>query len=234
MKLIEIVPQYQLTEGWKNWAAAAGFGAAALVGSVGDRSDVHQKQHTPQVTQSQQSKAINKGSLAKKMLASATNQMERVLIMHAIQAGMDEDELRQFIAQCAHETGNFTHLVELGNDRYISSLYDKKYAPRKAKALGNINAGDGVKYKGRGFIQLTGRYNYARAGEALGLPLERHPELVERPDVAAKVAIWFWKQRVAPKVNDFSNVKMATKPINPGLHGLKSRETHFDRYASIQ
>jgi putative chitinase len=96
--------------------------------------------------------------------------------------------------------------------------------------LGNKQAGDGAKYHGRGYIQLTGRDNYRRAGQALGLPLEAQPELVERPDVAAKVAVWFWQNQVAPRVTNFSDTAQVTKPINSGLRGLEDRQA---KYASI-
>ena len=156
--------------------------------------------------------------------------LERVLVAAAQQAGLSGNELKQFLAQCAHETGNFSYLEEIGSDRYFMKKYDKKFNPRKAKELGNIRPGDGVKYKGRGFIQLTGRYNYKKAGQALGLPLEQQPELVERPDIAAKVSLWFWSQRVQPKVVDFHDVPQSTKPINPALKGLASRQQHYNQY----
>lgn len=156
--------------------------------------------------------------------------MEKILVATAQQAGIAGNELKQLLAQCAHETGNFTTLKELGNDKYIAKKYDKKYNPVRAKTLGNIKPGDGVRYKGRGFIQLTGRYNYKKASEALGLPLEQQPELAERPDIAAKVAVWFWGHRVQPKVTDFSNVPQSTRPINPGLKGLQSRQQHYNTY----
>jgi putative chitinase len=111
--------------------------------------------------------------------------------------------------------------------------YDPKYAPKKAKILGNKKVGDGARYKGRGYIQLTGRYNYKRAGEALGLPLEQKPELVEKPEVAAKVAVWFWKNRVQPKVDDFGNTPAVTKPINSGLKGLQDRKDKFQDFKAV-
>jgi putative chitinase len=147
-----------------------------------------------------------------------------------MQNGIKGTELAQFMAQCAHETANFTTLKEYGG-KLDFRKYDIKYNPAKAKALGNVHPGDGFKYFGRGFIQLTGKYNYEKAGEALGLPLAKHPELVERPDVAAKVAVWFWKQRVQPNVDNFNNTQQATKPINPGMHGLKDRH---DKFAGIK
>jgi putative chitinase len=105
--------------------------------------------------------------------------------------------------------------------------YDPKHSPKKARELGNKKAGDGARYKGRGYIQLTGRYNYKRAGQALGLPLEDKPELAENPEVAAKIAVWFWQSRVQPRVNNFNDVRAVTKPINPGLRGLEDRKEAF-------
>jgi putative chitinase len=121
---------------------------------------------------------------------------------------------------------DFKRMVEFGGSLDFRK-YDPKYAPKKAKALGNKKVGDGARFKGRGYIQLTGRYNYKRAGQALGLPLEAKPELVEKPEVAAKVAVWFWQNRVQPKVDDFYDTKAATKPINPGLKGLEDRKEKF-------
>lgn len=235
MKLHEITDTKsidQLEEGWKDWALAAGIGSMALGGgsAAWDAYKAGQQEKPAQVVQTQK---VTAPSIAKKMLAATTNKLEQALINHASKAGLDQTELKQFMAQCAHETMGFETLTELGSDKYFAKRYDKKYAPVKAKLLGNKHAGDGVRYKGRGYIQLTGRYNYAKAGEALGLPLEEKPELVERPEIAAKVAVWFWNQRVKPKVDDFSDVKRSTKPINPGLKGLKNREAHFDKYASI-
>ena len=109
--------------------------------------------------------------------------------------------------------------------------YDPKYAPKKAKQLGNKQVGDGAKYKGRGYIQLTGRDNYKKAGTALGLPLEAKPELVEKPEVAAKVAVWYWQNRVAPKVDSFKDNKAVTKTINPGMKHLDQRA---DKLKSFQ
>jgi len=102
--------------------------------------------------------------------------------------------------------------------------YDPRFAPRKAKIIGNTEAGDGAKYKGRGYIQLTGRDNYKRAGQALGLPLEQKPELVEKPEIAAKVAVWYWKTRVANKVDSFKDTSAVTKTINPALKHLDQRK----------
>ena len=204
----------QLDEGLRDWIAAlAATGAMAL----GTPAVAKQVPTTTAVSQ----QAYNQISQALATPAAQT------LKKTAIKAGIVGTELAQFMAQCAHETANFTSLEEFGGSLDFRK-YDPKYNPRKAKQLGNKVAGDGAKYKGRGFIQLTGRDNYKRAGQALGLPLEQRPELVERPDVAAKVAVWFWQNRVAPKVASFHDTQQATKPINPGMRGLQDRHTKFN------
>lgn len=152
---------------------------------------------------------------------------EAVLTRTARAAGItDPTELAAFLAQAAHESHDFKSMVEYGGSLDFRK-YDPKYAPKKARALGNKKVGDGARYKGRGYIQLTGRYNYKRAGEALGLPLEQKPELAEKPEVAAKIAVWFWQQRVQPNVDNFNDVRAVTKPINPGLNGLEDRREAF-------
>ena len=82
-------------------------------------------------------------------------------------------------------------------------------------------------------MQLTGRDNYRRVGRQLGIDLENNPELAARPDVAAQVALLYWKQRVRPKVKDWSNVKEVTRPINSGLAGLESRKQDFAAYVKF-
>jgi putative chitinase len=160
---------------------------------------------------------------------SPASAAESALSKIAQAAGIKGVELAQFLAQCAHETGDFLHLEELGGNRYLAQ-YDPTVNPAKAKALGNTEAGDGAKYKGRGFIQITGKANYAKAGQALGIDLVNNPELAARPDVAAKVAVWYWQSRVQPRVQDFSDTRGVTKQINPGLKGLADRQSNFKGY----
>jgi putative chitinase len=160
------------------------------------------------------------------------NAHEKFLIKTATAAGIKGTELAAFLSQVAHESHDFKSMVEYGGSLDFRK-YDPKYAPRKAKILGNTKAGDGAKYKGRGYIQITGRYNYGIAGNAIGIDLVNNPKLAEKPSVAAKIAIWYWKLRVQPNVDDFSNVRDVTKPINPGLRGLEDRESNFDDYKTI-
>jgi len=160
------------------------------------------------------------------------NAHEKFLIKTATAAGIKGTELAAFLSQVAHESHDFKSMVEYGGSLDFRK-YDPKYAPRKAKILGNTKAGDGAKYKGRGYIQITGRYNYGIAGNAIGIDLVNNPKLAEKPSVAAKIAIWYWKLRVQPNVDDFSNVRDVTKPINPGLRGLEDRESNFDDYKTM-
>ena len=204
-----------LGEGWKDWVAGAAMGAAALGGS-GD-AEAAKKRPVEQPSIIQQ---VSKSDLSKSVTG---NPHEVVLKKAAEKAGIRGQELAAFLAQCAHETMDFKYMKEIGGSLDFKK-YDPKFAPNKAKALGNTKPGDGAKYKGRGYIQLTGKYNYAKAGEALGLPLAEKPQLVERPDIAAKVAVWYWKDRVRDKVGNFSNTKDVTKGINPGLKHLDQRQ----------
>jgi len=164
-----------------------------------------------------------------KDVPTSTNAHENLLIKVATAAGITGTELAAFLSQVAHESHDFKSMVEYGGSLDFRK-YDSKYAPRKAKELGNTKPGDGAKYKGRGYIQITGKYNYAKAGKALGLDLVKNPKLAEKPAIAAKIAVWYWKLRVQPNVDDFSNVKDVTKPINPGMRGLKDRKENFKDY----
>ena len=145
-------------EDWRQWAAGAALGAAALSGG----------QH---LYKNATSTPEPKAAVQQKVMSP-----KDVLIHTAQQAGIKGVELTQLVAQAAHETLNFSHMTEIGQPKYFAKKYDIKHSPKRAKILGNINPGDGERYKGRGFLQITGRYNYAQAGKALGLPLEQNPE----------------------------------------------------------
>ena len=228
-------------EGWKDWVGGAALGAAVATGGPAayDAYKANQTEKDPAAVVAKADDRSNfkkgldqiaKDAVPKKSVTGSPH--EKFLTQAAIAAGIKGEELAQFLAQTAHESHNFKSMVEYGGSLDFRK-YDPKYAPRKAKELGNKKVGDGARYKGRGYIQLTGRYNYKRAGEALGLPLEAKPELVEKPEVAAKVAVWFWKNRVQPRVDDFGNTKAATKPINSGLKGLQDRKDKFQDFKAV-
>jgi predicted chitinase len=151
----------------------------------------------------------------------------------AIQSGIRGVELAQFMAQVRHESADFSRMKEIGGKQYYAKRYDPRFAPKTAKILGNTHPGDGERYHGRGFIQITGRDNYRMAGDAIGIDLVKHPELAARPDVAAKIAVWYWKTRVKPNVSNFNDTQSVTKYINPAMRGLNDRLKHFTDYKSV-
>jgi len=219
-----------LDEGWKEKAQVAGAAAlmaTALLVNRGPTEEPTSKSATGSISQE-----VAKLADVPKKVASIFNGPAKVLYKEAKAAGISGIELIQLMAQSAHETGSFKDLVETGSKDYFLN-YDPTHNPRKAKILGNTKAGDGEKFKGRGYLQLTGRDNYMRAGKALGLPLEAKPELVEDPKIGALTAIWYWKNRVRPKVDDFSDVKDVTKAINSGMKGLEDRTRRFKQMINL-
>jgi putative chitinase len=205
----------ELEEGWRSALGGAALAGAMALGGAGPAD-------------AKMAPAPAATAKAPAQQAGPVNQLRAV----AMASGIKGTELAQFLAQCAHESANFASMEERGTPAYFTKKYEKN--PRKARILGNKVKGDGERYKGRGYIQLTGRDNYTRAGAALGLPLAQQPELAARPDVAAKVAVWYWKNRVAPKIKDFSNTSAVTKTINPAARGLQSRKDQFKSYQVAQ
>jgi putative chitinase len=162
-----------------------------------------------------------------------------------------------FLAQTAHESGEFRRLVE--NLSYSAAGLCKTWPNRfstidiarpyerqpellanyvYAKRLGNgdVASGDGWRFRGRGLIQLTGRGNYHSCGTAIVLPLEAEPERLETPDAAALAAAQFWQSRGLNHLaddqnddNDDADFVAITKIINGGTAGLTARRTYWAR-----
>ena len=129
-----------------------------------------------------------------------------------------------FIAQIAHESGEFKYVRELAS----GAAYD---TGRLAYRLGNTPQadGDGQKYKGRGLIQITGRSNYIACGKALELDLINSPELLEQPINAARSAAWFWSVHGLNELADAGDFVGITKRINGGTNGLDDRKAYWAR-----
>jgi putative chitinase len=123
-----------------------------------------------------------------------------------------------FLAQILHESGSFQFLRELAS----GAAYEGR------KDLGNTQPGDGVRYKGRGFIQLTGRANFRSAGSDLGLDLENNPDLAEQPDIAARLAVWFWNKKNLNAKADAGDFVGITRAINGGTRGLQERTRLYE------
>jgi putative chitinase len=91
--------------------------------------------------------------------------------------------------------------------------------------MGNTEPGDGYKYRGRGFIQLTGRANYRTYGRIIGFDLEGNPGLLSQIGISALVAGAYWKDRGCSSRADRDDLEAVTRAINGGLNGLEHRET---------
>ena len=236
----------EVDEGVADWAKKGAVAGAMALGALGSgQADAKpikpvQKpaivQPAKQQTAPAKQQASTKSAPAQYNLLSNNPENEITLQKAARQAGMKGAELAQFMAQMKHESWDFDRMKEKaqpGVKDYYAKKYDMKYSPRTAKILGNKHAGDGARYHGRGFVQLTGRDNYRMASDAIGIDLLNHPDLASRPDVAAKVALWYWNTRVKPNVRNFADTATVTKYINPAARGLESRDSNFKDYMRI-
>ncbi len=122
-----------------------------------------------------------------------------------------------FLAQVAHESGGFNYVRELASGQAYEGRAD----------LGNTEPGDGVRFKGRGIIQITGRSNYDLCGQALSLPLLDDPALLEQPVNACRSAGWFWKEHGLNEIADRGDILAITKKINGGTNGLQDRQAYL-------
>jgi predicted chitinase len=234
----------ELEEGWKDWVAGAAIGAAALGGVSDVGAKVMPTNSTPAAHQQvlhpkkkspspELIKQVQQNKVTKAATPTQDPQIEKILFQTAKKNGMSGDELAQFMAQAKHESWNYGRLQEkpVGDaNKYFAKKYDPAYAPKTAKILGNKHKGDGAKYYGRGFMQLTGRDNYRMASDALGIDLLNNPELAGKPDVAAKIAVWYWNTRVKPNIKNFGDTVEVTKKINNAMFGLEDRMANYIDY----
>ena len=222
----ESVEYQEVDEGWKEVAVG---GALALGALGGTYTMMKPTAPAPAPQQVQQQ--------VKQFTPLSNNpQNEIALLKTAKASGMKGPELAQFMAQTKHESWDFSRLKEKaqpGVKGYFAKKYDPKFSPKTAKILGNKKVGDGEKYHGRGFIQLTGRDNYRMAGQALNIDLLNNPDLAAEPEVASKIAIWYWNSRVKPHVENFHDTTAVTKKINPAAKGLVDRQSNFKDYMGI-
>lgn len=128
-----------------------------------------------------------------------------------------------FLAQIGHESGGLMYTRELWGPTPAQVRYEGR------ADLGNTKPGDGSKYRGRGFLQITGRANYAAAGKALHLDLIDHPEILEDPEMVAVSAAWWWKSHGLNELADAGDFQRVTRVINGGTNGLADRLARWDR-----
>ena len=122
-----------------------------------------------------------------------------------------------FLAQLAHESGQLVYVRELASGAAYEGRRD----------LGNVQPGDGVRFRGRGLLQITGRANYAACGKALGLDLLAQPAMLEQTSPACRSAGWFWQSRGLNALADAGDQLAVTRKINGGTNGLAERLAYF-------
>ncbi len=132
--------------------------------------------------------------------------------------------LQHFMAQAAHESDGFHTMEEYASGRAYEGRHD----------LGNTQPGDGVRFKGRGPFQLTGRFNYRSYGRALGLDLETHPELASDPYTGMLIAAQYWSDHNLNSSADGDQLVHITKAINGGLNGLADRKNYLAKFKQLQ
>ena len=158
-----------------------------------------------------------------------------------------------FLAQIGVESAGLTELVE--NLNYSAAalllMWPARFTPADATAYGrtlahpadqvmianiayanrmgngDVSSGDGWRFRGRGLIQLTGRWNYRRAGFALHMPLEANPDLVAQPQGASLTAAWYWAQHGCNAMADAGHFIAITQAINGGTNGLPARQALY-------
>ena len=137
------------------------------------------------------------------------------------------DRLAAFLAQIGHESGSFKWLREIAD----GSAYEGR------KDLGNVNQGDGTRYRGRGLIQVTGRDNYRQMGQLLahqGAPdFEASPEALEEPQWAAWSAAAWWGSRNLNALADAGDFDRITRRINGGTNGAADRRARWERAKAV-
>jgi putative chitinase len=136
-----------------------------------------------------------------------------------LNAAMDEfdintpERVAAFLAQLAHESGQFRYVEELATGQAYEFRAD----------LGNTQPGDGRRFKGRGLIQITGRSNYVACMLALDIDCVTNPELLCEPVNACRSAAWFWKSHGLNELADAGNFERITRRINGGINGQADR-----------
>ena len=133
-----------------------------------------------------------------------------------------------FLAQVAHESGSLRYVEEIASGRAYEGRGD----------LGNTQPGDGIRFKGRGLIQITGRANYRACSQALfrDTRLLDRPEALEDVVAACRSAAWFWQSR---KLNHLADVaddvsfRKITRAVNGGFNGLAERIAYYERAKEV-
>lgn len=160
-----------------------------------------------------------KGARQARIVQALAPVLQKTLERYEINTSL---RIAHFLAQCAHESDGFCTTEEYASGRAYEGRSD----------LGNNRAGDGVRYKGRGLFQLTGRANYTAYGPKVGIPdLVDHPERAADPAVSLVIACEYWKERKGGlnRFADQDDILTITRAINGGTNGLEDRRRYLAR-----
>lgn len=162
-----------------------------------------------------------------------------------------------FFAQAAHESGDFNTLVENLNyswqrlrevfPRYFPSdsmaqqyhrnsqmIANRVYNDAlRTNKLGNVNEGDGYRFRGRGLFQLTGRWNYTEFGKSIGMSAEEAAAYCSTKRGAFESACWYWKRNNLNSYADRDDITGMSKAVNGGTIGLSDRISKYNRNKSV-
>lgn len=137
------------------------------------------------------------------------------------------ERIAAFLAQLAHESAEYRYMEEIADGSAYEGRTD----------LGNVHPGDGVKFKGHGPIQITGRANHDACGRAMGLDLLGDPTLLTRPEHGTRSACWFWttgnRKIDLNLLADRAWFRVITRIINGGTNGWADRLAYYLRNRQI-
>jgi predicted chitinase len=139
-----------------------------------------------------------------------------------------------FLAQLAHESGQFRFMEEIWGPTAAQQRYEP--ASTLATTLGNTDPGDGKRFKGRGPIQITGRANYRRFGDLLGIELVSDPARAAVPELAFRIAGLFWSKKGLNELADRTSAdafREITRRINGGFNGLEDRRKFYTAACAV-
>jgi len=165
------------------------------------------------------------------------------LFLPFLNAAMEEFEIdttaRQaaFLAQIAHESGSLAYTRELATGEAYDGRIDLgNTRPEALEIARQKDSTPGRLYKGRGLIQITGYANYFACSRALfgdGGTLTHNPVMLERKELAARSAAWFWKSRGLNALADAGLFESITRRVNGGLNGQRERLAFFERAKEV-
>lgn len=193
-------------------------------------------------------------------IASKLTSEQRSVYLDALNAALSEFDINTplreaaFLAQTAYESQDFTRLVENLNysAKRLTQVWPKRFPTLKkaqpyannpeklanftyANRNGNGSeaSGDGWKYRGRGFIQITGRANYQACGDALATDVIADPDMLAKPEFAFRSAAWFWGTHGLNPLADKADLKAITIRINGGTVGFEERRRLYTNVKAI-